>query len=134
MIGIAEKDDGQHDCRLNGAERQLVQNMRHHIGRKAQARPVLALDDRAFAADGLDGVISHSPDRAFELFNQVVVLAKDSRDDCGHPVFSGAPKDACRFFEVDSLEKIVRRINRCDEGGEGLADHYIRKYEAGGAR
>lgn len=79
-------------------------------------------------------VISHSPDRAFELFDQVVVLAKDSRDDCGHLVFSGAPKDACRFFEVDSLEKIVRRINRRDEGGEGLADRYIRKFESGGAR
>lgn len=79
-------------------------------------------------------VISHSPDRAFELFDQVVVLAKDSRDDCGHLVFSGAPKDACRFFEVDSLEKIVHRINRRDEGGEGLADRYIRKFESGGAR
>ena len=79
-------------------------------------------------------VISHSPDRAFELFDQVIVLAKGSHDDCGHLVFSGAPKAACAFFGVESLEKIVRRINRRDEGGDGMADYYIEKFEAGGAR
>lgn len=79
-------------------------------------------------------VISHSPDRAFELFDQIIVLAKGSQDNCGHLVFTGSPKAACSFFEVDCLEKIVRRINRRDEGGEGLADYYIEKFEAGGAR
>ena len=74
-------------------------------------------------------VISHSPDRAFELWDRVVVLAKDSRDDSGHLVYFGSPKDACAFFDAESLEQVVRRINNTDEGGDGLADHYIRKYE-----
>lgn len=72
--------------------------------------------------------ISHSPDRAFELFDQVIVLAKDSSDDSGRLVFFGSPKDACAFFNVDCLERIVKRINRPDEGGDGLADVYIRRY------
>ena len=62
------------------------------------------------------------------------MLAKGSQDNCGHLVFTGSPKAACGFFEVDCLEKIVRRINRRDEGGEGLADYFIEKFEAGGAR
>ena len=78
-------------------------------------------------------VISHSPDRAFELFDKVIVLAKGS-DDCGHLVFYGSPKEGCAFFEVDSLEHIVKRINRPDEGGDGLADHFINKYNRGGRR
>lgn len=74
-------------------------------------------------------VISHSPDRAFELWDRVIVLAKHSKDDSGHLVYYGTPKNACAFFEVDGLEKIVRRINAVDEGGEGLADHYIERFE-----
>ncbi len=73
-------------------------------------------------------VISHSPDRAFELFDKVVVLAKSATDDCGHLVYYGAPSDACRFFETNSLEEIVGRINRRDEGGEGLADLFIQRF------
>lgn len=74
-------------------------------------------------------VITHSPDRAFELFDNVVVLAKDTRDNCGHLVFEGSPIEACDFFEVGDFESIVRRINREDEGGEGLAEYYIQKFE-----
>ncbi len=72
-------------------------------------------------------VISHSPDRAFELFDQVIILAKGS-DDSGHLVFTGSPRKALEFFDVDCLEAVVRRINRTDEGGEGLADEYIEKF------
>jgi len=78
-------------------------------------------------------VISHSPDRAFALFDRVIVLAKGS-DDCGHMVFYGSPKEACAFFEVEDLEHIVKRINRPDEGGDGLADLFIEKYARGGNR
>ncbi|MCC8066315.1 MAG: FHA domain-containing protein [Clostridiales bacterium] len=73
-------------------------------------------------------VISHSPDRAFDLFDQILVLAKSGRDDSGHLVFYGPPKKACEFFETDSLEKIVKRINRPDEGGDGRADEFIERY------
>jgi ABC-type multidrug transport system ATPase subunit len=84
---------------------------------------------RTIADDGrIVMVISHSPDRAFELFDQVIVLAKDSRDNSGHLVFTGSPKAALRFFETENLEGIVRRINRPDEGGEGRADEFITRY------
>jgi ABC-type multidrug transport system ATPase subunit/pSer/pThr/pTyr-binding forkhead associated (FHA) protein len=76
-------------------------------------------------------VISHAPDRAFDLFDKIIVLAKSSRDDSGHLVYYGSPSEACRFFGTETLEGIVGRINRKDEGGEGLADEYIRKYESG---
>lgn len=72
-------------------------------------------------------VISHSPDRAFDLFDKVIVLAKSSADDSGRLIYFGGPAEACRFFETTTLEGIVGRINRKDEGGEGLADFFLRK-------
>lgn len=72
-------------------------------------------------------VISHSPDRAGDLFDQVIVLAKSSEEE-GRLVFYGSPREALSFFEVDSLEKIVSRINFREEGGEGLADYFIEKF------
>ena len=56
------------------------------------------------------------------------MLAKNSEEE-GRLVYYGSPKDACAFFEVDDLEGIMRRINYTEEGGEGLADFYIDKYE-----
>lgn len=81
-------------------------------------------------------VITHSPDRVFEQFDKVVVLAKSGEDDCGHLVYYGAPADACGFFGTKSLEEIVGRVNRKDEGGQGLADIFIKKFrkERGGGR
>lgn len=73
-------------------------------------------------------VITHGPDRAADLFDKVIVLAKSTEDDCGHLAFYGTTKRALDFFETKTLEGIVRRINRADEGGEGLADHFIRKF------
>ena len=73
-------------------------------------------------------VISHSPDRAFELFDKIIVLAKN-REEVGRLVYYGSPRDACAFFEVDDLEGIMQRINYTEEGGEGLADYYIDKFE-----
>ena len=90
---------------------------------------------RAIADDGrIVIVISHSPDRAFDLWDKVIVLAKDSREDCGRLAYYGAPRDACAFFGVDTLERIVKRINRPDEGGDGMADYYIEEFEKRGAR
>lgn len=85
---------------------------------------------RCIADDGkIVMVISHSPDRAFELFDKVIVLAKDPRDDCGKLAFYGSPKEACRFFETDTLEHVVKRVNNTDEGGEGLASQYIDRFK-----
>ncbi|MCD7789923.1 MAG: ATP-binding cassette domain-containing protein, partial [Bacteroides thetaiotaomicron] len=84
---------------------------------------------RAIADEGkIVMVISHSPDRAFDFWDQVIVLAKSNRDDSGHLVFNGRPQAACEFFGVRNLEQIVKRVNRPDEGGEGKADYYIEKF------
>lgn len=147
VMGL-EREKGSYVGKLSGGQRKRLSIAVEYVGSPA----LFFLDE---PDSGLDGtmaralmenlrqiadsgkivmVISHSPDRAFELFDQVIVLAKSAYDDCGHLVFSGSPKAACAFFEVDSLEKIVRRINRRDEGGEGMADRYIEKFRSGGAR
>lgn len=74
-------------------------------------------------------VITHAPDRVAHLFDKVVVLAKSTRTGSGHLAFFGSIPEAKKFFETDTLEGIVRRINRPDEGGDGLADHYIAQYQ-----
>ena len=76
-------------------------------------------------------VITHAPDRAADLFHKVVVLAKSTKDQSGHLAFFGTVEEAYAFFDTDSLEGVVRRINRADEGGDGRADEYIRKFAAG---
>ncbi len=73
-------------------------------------------------------VISHAPDRVPELFNKVIVLAKSQRDNCGHLAFFGGVSEALSFFGTKTLEEIVGRINRPDEGGDGLSDHFIDLY------
>ncbi len=79
-------------------------------------------------------VIAHGPDRAAELFDKVIVLAKDTRDGVGKLAFYGSVPEARAFFDAASLEGVVRRINRTDEGGDGLGDHFIDKYQEGGRR
>ena len=75
-------------------------------------------------------VITHSPERAGDLFDKVIVLAKSSKDNCGHLAFYGTVNDAFNFFEVSSFREIVKKINRPDENGDGLSDYYIDKYAA----
>ena len=75
-------------------------------------------------------VISHSPDRVIDLLDRVIVLAKSAADNCGRLAFYGPVSEACAFFETGrSLEKIVRRLNREDEGGEGKSDYYINLFQ-----
>ncbi|MBQ1821012.1 MAG: ABC transporter ATP-binding protein [Clostridia bacterium] len=79
-------------------------------------------------------VISHIPDRAFDQFDKVIVLAKD-KNNTGRLAFAGTPQEACAFFETDRLEDIVKRVNRVNEGGEGRADEFISRFaEAGYGR
>ena len=75
-------------------------------------------------------VITHAPDRVASLFDKVIVLAKSIKDGSGHMAFYGSISEAFAFFETDSLEGVVKRINRKDEGGDGLSDHYIEKYKS----
>ncbi len=79
-------------------------------------------------------VISHSPDRAADLLNKIIVLAKDTRDGVGKLAFYGTVPQAKAFFGVKTLEEVVRRINRTDEGGDGQGDYYIDKFKSGGYR
>ncbi len=72
-------------------------------------------------------VISHIPDRAFNLFDKVVILAKD-KTNCGRLAFTGTPQQACTFFGTERLEDIVKKINRVNEGGEGRADEFIQRF------
>ena len=72
-------------------------------------------------------VITHTPDRVIDLFDDVIVLAKDKHR-TGRLAFFGSIEEARKFFGRGSMELIVRAINSKDAGGEGLADEYIRKY------
>ena len=72
-------------------------------------------------------VITHTPDRVIDLFDKVIVLAKDSGK-VGRLAYYGSPSDAKAFFGKDSMEGIVMAVNGQDEGGEGRADEFIEKY------
>jgi len=72
-------------------------------------------------------VVSHTPDRVIDLFDKVIVLARDSGR-VGRLAFYGSPEEARVYFGKETMEDIVMSINRADEGGEGRADEMIRKY------
>ena len=72
-------------------------------------------------------VITHSPDRVIDLFDDVIVLAKDSSR-TGRLAFYGSIDEARAFFGRDKMEEIVKSINQIEEGGDGLADEFIAKY------
>ncbi len=72
-------------------------------------------------------VITHTPDRVIDLFDDVIVLAKDGNR-TGRLAFFGPIAEARTFFGKDKMEEIVKCINREEEGGEGRADEFILKY------
>ena len=72
-------------------------------------------------------VITHTPDRVIDLFDDVIVLAKDSAR-TGRLAFYGSIEEARTFFGRDTMEQIVKSVNRKEEGGDGLADEFVLKY------
>ena len=72
-------------------------------------------------------VITHTPDRVIDLFDDVIVLAKDSSL-TGRLAFFGPIKEAQEFFGKEKMEEIVLAVNREEEGGEGRADEFVQKY------
>lgn len=72
-------------------------------------------------------VITHSPDRVAEYFDDIIVLGKDA-DGTGRLVFFGTIEEARAFFEKEKIEDFVKSVNRPDEGGEGRADELIEKF------
>ena len=74
-------------------------------------------------------IITHSPERALDYFDKVIVLAKSAVDNSGHLAFYGPVDEAFKFFGAERFRDIVQKINRPDENGEGLSDYYIEKYK-----
>ena len=72
-------------------------------------------------------VITHTPDRVIDLFDDVIVLAKDSAR-TGRLAYYGSIADARTFFGRERMEQIVKSVNRVEEGGDGLADEFVMKY------
>ncbi len=72
-------------------------------------------------------VITHTPDRVIDLFDDVIVLAKDARR-TGRLAWYGPVNEAYEFFGKSSMEEILLSINQKDEGGEGKADEFVEKY------
>ena len=72
-------------------------------------------------------VITHTPDRVIDLFDDVIVLAKDAKR-TGRLAYFGPITEAREFFGKEKMEEIVKSINREEEGGEGRADEFILKY------
>lgn len=68
-------------------------------------------------------IISHSPDRAADLFDKVIVLVK-SKENCGRLAFLGSVDEAYKFFGAESLEGVVSKINGSPEDKEA----YINKW------
>lgn len=83
---------------------------------------------RAIADEGkIVVVITHTPDRVIDLFDDVIVLAKDAKR-TGRLAWYGPVKEAYEFFGKNSMEEILLAINQKEEGGEGLADEFVNKY------
>ncbi|MBQ3797704.1 MAG: ABC transporter ATP-binding protein [Butyrivibrio sp.] len=72
-------------------------------------------------------VITHTPDRVIDLFDDVIVLAKDATR-TGRLAWYGPVNEAYEFFGKNSMEEILLTINQKDEGGEGRADEFVEKY------
>ncbi len=72
-------------------------------------------------------VITHTPDRVIDLFDEVIVLAKDAAR-TGRLAYYGPINEAYDFFGKNSMEEILLSINQKDEGGEGRADEFVKKY------
>ena len=71
--------------------------------------------------------ITHTPDRVVDLFDDVIILAKDS-DRTGRLAFYGTVEECRKFFGKERMEEVVKCINRPEEGGDGRADEFIMKY------
>ena len=142
LLGIAASKDGLVSKKSGGQLRRISIAME------------LVTDPELFVLDepdsGLDGVIAreifdklrnianegrivmvitHTPDRVIDLFDKVIVLARDSSR-IGRLAFYGTPQEAREFFGRKTMEDIVLAVNRKDAGGEGLADEFIERFAA----
>ncbi|WP_408071222.1 ATP-binding cassette domain-containing protein [Butyrivibrio sp. JL13D10] len=83
---------------------------------------------RAIADEGkIVIVITHTPDRVVDLFDEVIVLIKD-KTRTGRLAFYGGIKESYEFFGRNSMEEILMEINPIEVGGEGRAEEFVEKY------
>lgn len=76
-------------------------------------------------------VISHNADQVTEYFNKVLVLGRDSQQNCGTTVFYGAREDAFAFFNVSTFTEIIEALDSTTASGDSGADYFISKYKTG---
>lgn len=140
VLGLSGRTDGLVAQKSGGQKKRIS------IGTELIADPYLFILDEPDS--GLDGVIArelfeklraiadegkvvititHTPDRVADLFDKVIVLARDSGK-VGRLAFYGSPEEAKAFFGKPSMEQIVFAVNSPYEGGEGRADEFIEKY------
>jgi len=131
-----EKEDWSLVSKLSGGQRKRLSVATEYISDPAMFildEPDSGLDGyqsrllmqnlRAIADDDkIVMVISHAPDRTPELYDKVIVLAKSTAENCGQLAFYGSVPEALAFFETDSLEMVVGRV-------EQDPDKYIEKYQ-----
>ncbi len=141
MFGLESVQNSLVD-KLSGGQRKRLS-----IGVEFVADPLLFILDEPDS--GLDGVmardlmqqlrliadknkivlvITHTPDRVIDLFDKVIVLAKD-RKQVGRLAFYGTIQEARKFFHRDTMEDIVLAVNSLNEGGEGQASFFVEKYD-----
>lgn len=139
-LGLSGRQEGLISRKSGGQKKRIS------IGMELIADPDLFILDEPDS--GLDGVIArelfeklraiadtgkiviaitHTPDRVVDLFDKVIVLARDSGK-VGRLAFYGSPQEAREFFGRDTMEKIVMKVNGESEGGEGRADEMIEKF------
>ena len=140
VLGLSGRADGLVAKKSGGQKKRIS------IGTELISDPDLFILDEPDS--GLDGVIArelfeklrsiadtgkvviaitHTPDRVADLFDKVIVLARDSGK-VGRLAFYGSPDEAYAFFGKPSMEKVVMAVNGKGEGGEGRADEFIEKY------
>lgn len=72
-------------------------------------------------------VATDCPDRAIDLFDDVIVLAKDANR-TGRLAFYGSVEETKAFFGMENMEKIMRAVSHKEDGGDGRADEFINKF------
>lgn len=126
-VFICDEPDSGLDAASREQQMSIFKGITEHIGEMANSSKIVM-------------VISHEPDDAINtethqtLFTKVLVLAKSSKDNCGHLAFFGTPQAALNYFNVFRLQDIMKEINPQHEGGKGLADYYIDRHYAEGGR
>ena len=84
------------------------------------------LDNKKFYYDSFNYIKETDSTGTTKVYYEFV-LAKDEMK-TGRLVFNGSVDKAKEFFNVTSMEEIIKIINRVEEGGLGKADELLKKF------